>query len=353
MSTITRDEETGTATPLRRGVQRVLAHENALIIGSLIALVVIFTVWAPWGTFLSSRNVANIALDASQLLILTAGVTLLIIAGGLDLSVGAVVVFSSVVSGKVMLAIAGPVSESIDAPAGVIVLTALAGLGAAIVCGLLWGAFNSFVILRLRVPPIITTLATLSIAIGLSQIISGGVNVSSLPTQLQTAFGGARIFGVIPWPVVVAAVVVAILWIVLAKTRFGMHTYAIGGNEQAARRAGVPVRAHMLKLYVLVGVLAGIVAFIDLSRFGTASLAGHTQDALNAISAAVIGGVSLFGGRGRMSGAIIGVFIPAILANGFIVVRVDPFWQNVAVGLVLIAAVYTDQLRRGAGTRER
>ena len=117
--------------------------------------------------------------------------------------------------------------------------------------------------------------------------------------------------------------------------------------------AGVPVRAHMLKLYVLVGVLAGIVAFIDLSRFGTASLAGHTQDALNAISAAVIGGVSLFDGRGRMSGAIIGVFIPAILANGFIVVRVDPFWQNVAVGLVLIAAVYTDQLRRGAGTRER
>ncbi len=342
-----------TQGPFARAWATIARYESSPILAALIGLVVVFAVWAPPGAFLSARNLSNIALDASQLLILAAGVTLLIIAGGLDLSVGAVVVFSSVIAGQTMLAIAGPVAESAGASPWVIVITAGAGLAVAIVSGLAWGMLNSFVIVRLRVPSIITTLATLSIATGLAQIVSGGVNVTSLPTQLQTYFGGARIGGIVPWPVVVAAVVVAALWIVLARTRFGLRTYAIGGSEQAARRAGIQTGWHMVKLYVLVGGLAGIVAFIDLSRFGNASLAGHTQDALNAIAAVVIGGVSLFGGRGRMSGAIIGVFIPAVLANGFVVVRVDPFWQNVAVGVVLIAAVYFDQLRRGANSTER
>jgi ribose transport system permease protein len=341
--------------PVRSGrnlLRSAIRHENALILGALVVLIVIFTLWAPPGSFLSPQNVANISLDASELLILAAGVTFLIIAGGLDLSVGAVIVFASIVSGKVMIALAGPIAESLKSPPLVILGVGLVGVVVAVAIGCAWGLFNSLVILRLRVPPIISTLATLSIALGLAEVISGGVNVSGIPVQLQTYFGGGKL-GIIPWPVIVAVVVVAVMWILLAKTRFGLRTYAIGGNEQAARRAGIPVRAHMLKLYTIVGLLAGIDAFIDLTRFGTASIAGHTQDALNVIAAVVIGGVSLFGGRGRMSGAIIGVFIPAVLANGFVVVRVDPFWQNVAVGVVLIAAVYTDQLRRGAGINER
>lgn len=326
--------------------------ENLYISGVLVALVVMFTVWAPPGTFLTGDNVSNIALDAAQLLILSSGIALLIIAGGLDLSVGAVVVFSSIVAGKVMLAMAGPIEESVDKSALDLLPAMAAGLGVAVLCGCAWGALNAFIIVRLRVPSIIATLATLSAATGLAQVISKGVNVSSLPIQLQENFGGAKLLGVVPWPVVVAAVVVAVLWVVLAGTRFGLRTYAIGSNSDAAARAGVPVGRHMLGLYTLVGLLAGVVAFIDLSRFGTASLSGHTQDALNAIAAVVIGGVSLFGGRGRMSGVLIGVFIPAVLANGFVVVHVDPFWQNVAVGAVLVLAVYIDQLRRGAATRE-
>lgn len=332
---------------------RIAARFENLYIGLvLVALLAMFTVWAPSGTFLTGDNLSNIALDASQLLILSSGIALLIVAGGLDLSVGAVVVFSSIVSGKTMLAIAGPIEDTVDMSGTQLLPAVLAGIAVAILCGCAWGALNAFIILRLRVPSIIATLATLSAATGLAQVISKGVNVSSLPIQLQASFGGAKLLGVVPWPVVVAAVIVALLWVVLACTRFGMRTYAIGSNADAAARAGVPVGRHMLALYTLVGLLAGVVAFIDLSRFGTASLSGHTQDALNAIAAVVIGGVSLFGGRGRLSGVVIGVFIPAVLANGFVVVQVDPFWQNVAVGAVLVLAVYIDQLRRGAQTRE-
>jgi ribose transport system permease protein len=347
----------GTSAPGRRSAsatwQRLSTRFENLYIGLvLVALLAMFTVWAPPGTFLTGDNLSNIALDASQLLILSSGIALLIGAGGLDLSVGAVVVFSSIVAGKTMLAIAGPIEDTVGMSGTQLLPAVLAGIGVAILCGCAWGALNAFIILRLRVPSIIATLATLSAATGLAQVISKGVNVSSLPIQLQASFGGAKFLGLVPWPVVVAAVVVAILWVVLACTRFGLRTYAIGSNADAAARAGVPVGRHMLALYSLVGLLAGVVAFIDLSRFGTASLSGHTQDALNAIAAVVIGGVSLFGGRGRMSGVVIGVFIPAVLANGFVVVQVDPFWQNVAVGAVLVLAVYIDQLRRGAQTRE-
>ena len=139
---------------------------------------------------------------------------------------------------------------------------------------------------------------------------------------------------------------VGVLWVVLAQTRYGLRTYAIGANAEAARRAGVNVRRHTASLYILMGVLAGIVGFMDLARFDTASIAAHTQDNLAAIAAVVIGGTSLFGGKGRMSGTIIGAFIPAILRNGFILMDVQPFWQNVAVGTVLIIAVYIDQVRR-------
>jgi ribose transport system permease protein len=344
---------TASRTGRSRGWQALSDRfENLYIGGVLIALLAMFTVWAPSGTFLTGDNLSNIALDASQLLILSSGIALLIIAGGLDLSVGAVVVFSSIVSGKVMLSMAGPIEESVSKSASELLPAMLAGLATAVVCGCAWGALNAFIIVRLRVPSIIATLATLSVATGLAQVISKGVNVSSLPIQLQENFGGAKLFGAVPWPVVVALVIVAVLWVVLACTRAGLRTYAIGSNADAAARAGVPVGRHMLGLYTLVGLLAGVVAFIDLSRFGTASLSGHTQDALNAIAAVVIGGVSLFGGRGRMSGVLIGVFIPAVLANGFVVVRVDPFWQNVAVGAVLVLAVYIDQLRRGAASRE-
>ena len=148
-----------------------------------------------------------------------------------------------------------------------------------------------------------------------------------------------------PWPVVTAVVITAILWVVLSRTSFGLRTYAIGANVEAARRAGINVSRHLMLLYVLMGLLAGVTGVVDVARFNTASIAGHEQDALGAIAAVVIGGTSLFGGRGRISGTVVGALIPAVLNNGFIIVGVQPFWQNVAVGCVLLLAVFLDQLR--------
>ena len=134
--------------------------------------------------------------------------------------------------------------------------------------------------------------------------------------------------------------------IVLAATRFGRYTYAIGSNEEAARRAGVNVDRHLIKVYALAGTLAGLAGFLSLARFGTTTIGGHATDNLQAIAAVVIGGTSLFGGIGTILGTVFGVFIPAVLQNGFVIVGVQPFWQQVAVGAVLIVAVYLDQLRR-------
>jgi ribose transport system permease protein len=146
--------------------------------------------------------------------------------------------------------------------------------------------------------------------------------------------------------VIIAAVVALIGAIVLAQTRFGRYTYAIGSNEEAVRRSGVNVDRHLIKVYALAGMLAGLAGFLSLARFGTTTIGGHSTDNLDAIAAIVIGGTSLFGGVGTIVGTVIGVFIPAVLRNGFVIVGVQPFWQQVAVGAVLIAAVYFDQVRR-------
>ena len=330
-----------------RAQKRAERYESLTIAGVLVAIVAIFALVTPAGSFLSFDNLRNVALDASAMLILAAGMTFLLIAAGLDLSIGAMVVFAAVVSAKAMLWLAGDVTPDVaqmNHPH--LALALLVGVLAAVGVGLLWGLVNGLLSVRAKIPAFIATLATSGVILGLAQVWTGGLNVSGTPIQLQEFFGLGALFGVIPWPVVVAIVVTGLLWVVLACTRFGLRTYAIGANPDSARRAGINVGRHLLVLYVLMGVLAGIVGVIDLARFNTASVSGHTEDALAAISAVVIGGTSLFGGRGRMSGTVIGALIPAVLLNGFVIMDVDPFWQNVAVGLVLLAAVYVDQLRR-------
>ena len=198
---------------------------------------------------------------------------------------------------------------------------------------------------RWHVPPFIVTLGTLGMALGAAQLITGGLNVPNVPPEFQEEFGIGVVWGV-PWLVIIAAVIVAVLWVVLHQTRFGLRTYAIGSNPEAARRAGINVARHQLVLYMLMGLLSGIVGVLDVARFDTASISSHTTDNLQAIAAAAIGGVSLYGGKGRMSGTVIGALIPAVLASGFVILGLQSYWQEVAVGLVLIIAVYIDQNRR-------
>lgn len=332
--------------PLMMRVLQSPKLQNLTILGLFALIFATFALLSPAGTFLSWANLESIGLSASQLVIVGAGVTFLMIAGGLDLSVGAIVVFSSVVAAKIMAgATAGLEGEDRFGLAlwGPIVIGALAGL----IVGMLWGLFNGAVIVRTGIPPFIATLASSTVILGFAQVWTGGINVSGVPVELQVHFGLGRVFGVIAWPILIAAVIVAVLWVVLAKTRYGLRIYAIGANPEAARRAGISVGGYTLSVYVLVGALSGVAGVIDVSRFTTATVGGYVQLALNVITAVVIGGTSLWGGRGGMGGTIVGALIPATLTSGFVILGLQPFWQNVAVGLVLLFAVAVDQYRRG------
>lgn len=315
----------------------------------LIAMVILFSILTPKGSFFSFRNLQNILLDASTIMIIGSGMTFLLIARCMDLSVGSIAVFSSIATAEVMVALAGSPEELMQFQYPNLGLALTFGILAGLVAGTLWGIFNGFLVVRSKIPPFIATLGTMGIALGLAQVWTGGINVQCVPLPFQSEFGLGKLAGIIPWPVVVALGIVGIFWVVLAKTRFGLRTYAIGANLEGARRVGIDVHTHRFILYILVGLLAGVVGVIDVARYNTASVASHTNTPMSVMSAVLIGGTSMYGGRGRMSGTVIGALIPAVLSNGLIVLGINPFWQNVAVGAVLLIAVQIDRMRRGKG----
>jgi len=228
--------------------------------------------------------------------------------------------------------------------------TAAIGIVAALVTGGLWGLLNGSLVAKAKIPPLIVTLGTLSIALGLAQVITGGIDIRSVPGALTDFNTYIKILGIPSLPFV-ALVVVIIGGIVLHRTRFGRYTYAIGSNEEAARRVGVHVERHLIMVYAMMGMLAGLGAVLALAQFGTTTIAGQSLTNLNVIAAVVIGGTSIFGGEGSMFGTVVGLYIPAVLQAGFVIIGVEPFWQGVAVGIVLIAAVWVDQSRRAAALR--
>jgi ribose transport system permease protein len=314
--------------------ERIAANGALRTLLILIAIVVIFSI-LQFAEFATVSNLRNVATDVSILLVLAVGMTFVIITAGIDLSVGSVLVFSGVIAGKLMQSVGGN-------GWGVIII----GLVGALAAGTAWGIVNGVLITKARVPPLIVTLGTLGMSLGIAQVITDGVDLREVPFKLVDTIGTGRVFGQIPWLVLIAAVVAVVFGIVLATTRFGRYTYAIGSNVEAARRAGVNVDRHLIKVYALAGLLSGLAGFLSLARFSTTTIGGHATDNLSAIAGTVLGGTSLFGGVGTMAGTVIGMFIPAVLQNGFIITGVKPFWQEVAVGAVLILAVYLDQLRR-------
>ncbi len=314
--------------------QRLIAGSSAWIGFILVALIAIFAILS-FEEFFAISNGRNIATDASVLLVLAVGLTYVIITAGIDLSVGAVLVFSGVIAAKLMNELGG---ESV----GVL----LAGLAAALASGFAWGALNGFLVTKANIPSFIVTLGTLGMALGSALLITKGVDERNVPFKLIETVGTGRLFDQIPWLVIIAAGVALVFGIVLHATRFGRYTYAIGSNDEAARRAGINVDRHLIMVYGLAGLLAGLAGFMSLARFATTTVGGHATDNLQAIAAVVLGGTSLFGGIGTVAGTVIGVFIPAVLQNGFVIVGVETFWRDVAVGAVLILAVYLDQLRR-------
>jgi len=317
---------------LRAAAARFLARPTTTMLLVLAGIALVFSALAP-SAFPTLDNARNITSDVSILLVLAVGATFVIITAGIDLSVGSVLVFSAVVGAKAMEGVGG---EHLG--------TVLVGLAAALASGIAWGTLNGVLVAKAKIPSFVVTLGTLGAAYGLALIITGGIDVRAVPPGLVD-FGNGRVLG-IPELALAAAAVTVVAGVVLSMTVFGRHTYAIGASAESARRSGIAVDRQLISIYALAGMLAGLGGFLSLARFGTTTVAGHTTDNLQVITAVVIGGTSLFGGTGWMLGTTIGVFIPIVLANGFIVQGVVPYWQYVAVGAVLVLAVYLDQRRR-------
>lgn len=345
-------ESTGTAMEIEasgapRSLARIFAESltRSWIFLFLLGLVGYFSLTTPDHAFFQTDNFKAIALDTSVVLLLAIGETFVIATAGIDLSIGGILLFSGVAGGLVMLELSGTEEQTANLQYPNDAVAVPVGIAVALACGIGWGLVNGLLVTRLRLPSFIVTLGTLGISFGAADLMSGGTNIVSVPTSLQDSVGNGKIFGIFV-PVLIALVIAIGAHIVLRYTRFGRYTEAVGSNAEGARRAGIAVDRHLIKVYTLAGLLAGTAAVIDLARFGTMNLAAHNNDNLNAIAAVVIGGTSLFGGIATVFGTVVGAFIPTVLQNGLVISAVNPFWQQVVVGAMIIVAVYFDQLRR-------
>jgi len=333
------EQQTVPAAPARDSYLKRLANlQSVWILGVLLVIVAAFSI-AAGDKFLSTSNFSLISQNIAVWAVLGVGMTFVIITSGIDLSIGCVRVISSVGAATVMQAVGGE-------GWGVAIL----GILAALVSGVAWGLLNGFLIAKAKIPPLIVPLGSLSVALGLAQVLTGGIDIRAVPEVLTDFNTYIKILGIPALPFV-ALVVVIIGGIVLHKTRFGRYTYAVGSNELGARRVGINVDRHLILVYALSGLMAGLGAVLALAQFGTTTIAGQSLTNLNVIAAVVIGGTSIFGGEGSIFGTVVGLFIPAVLQAGFVIIGVESFWQGVAVGSVLVAAVYVDQSRRAAALR--
>ena len=301
---------------------------------SLIALCVLISVFEP--RFLSAGNLASVVRQTAVITIIAMGMTIVMVSGGIDLSVGSVLALSGVV---------GAFAMSAGAPVIVGVVTAIA-VGFA--CGLL----NGIAVARLRIPPFIVTLGAMGIYRGIALLITDGKAVVGLPSGFGYLAEGS-LFGVVPIPLLVVLVVSFATHFLLANTQPGRYCYAIGSNIEASRYAGIRVSRYQVLFYVLLGMLAGLAGSIESARLVTGQPTAGEGYELRVIAAVVIGGGSLAGGQGTVIGTVIGALIMGVLANGANLIGISSFAQQVVIGAVIVMAVTFDEFQRrrfeGAG----
>jgi ribose transport system permease protein len=321
-----------------------LGSSNTIWVGViLIGLLVAFSVLHP-GSFLTLFNIQELFIQLCLLLLLAVGMTFVIITGGIDLSVGTVLIFSGVLGAEVMQSLGG--GDATNDGIGAILI----GLVVSVVAGGAWGLLNGWLVAYANVPPLIVTLGSFLAALGVADLVTNGIDVRTVPSALRTTVGSGTLF-YIPYLVIIVVVITLFFGWLLHTTRFGRYTYAVGSNPEAARRVGIPLKRQLMSVYLLTGLLAGVAGFLSLAYYGTTTISSHTFDNLNAIAGVVLGGTSLFGGSGVLLGTVFGTFIPQVLSSGFVISGVPTFWQPIAVAIVLVAAVWFDQRRRKARNR--
>ena len=298
--------------------------------GTLIGLVIIVAVFAGLTpVFLSERNLVNILQQSSINACIAIGMTLVIISGGIDLSVGPTAALAAVLSASLIVD---------GAPVPVAVAVAL---GAGVACGFV----NGVLIARAGLQPFIVTLGTLSVYRALALIYTGGTPIIGVPTAFRELF--ASTVWIFPAPVVIVAAIAILAWLVLAKTPLGEYILAVGGNEEAARVSGVPVAGTKIAAYVISGALASLAALILVARLGAAEPTLGNLWELEAIAASAIGGASLMGGKGSIVGTLLGAIVLGAMRNGLTLLNVQAFYQLLATGLIIIVAMLIDRLTRG------
>jgi ribose transport system permease protein len=308
---------------------------------SIIALVVMFVgLSLASSQFLTVDNVMNVLRQISINLCLSIGLTLVILSGGIDLSVGSVLAVSGAVG-------AGLLKNGIALTSFGVSLqfTVCGAILAGLLVGLALGWFNGVAITRFRLPPFVATLGTLSIARGLTQLWTHGFPITGLGPQF--AFIGTGRFLGIPMPVWISGVLVALFALVTRQTVFGRHLYAVGGNERAAQLSGLNLRRTKLLVYTLGGGLAAAAGLLLTARLDSETPNAGIGYELDSIAAVVIGGTSLGGGKGSVLGTVLGCLIIGMLNNGLVLLEVSPFWQQVIKGFVILAAVALDKMSGG------
>jgi ribose transport system permease protein len=302
-------------------------------VGVLVLLIVLFAAAAPG--FLRALTVSNILASTSVFLLLALGETFVMIAGGIDISVGSMLGLAGVAGAAYM-------SRSYHSGNGEVLL--VVGTLISLAVGLGGGLLNGALVAYLKLNSLIVTLATYGAFLGFADLISNGVPIVNLPPASVTV-GTGELWN-IPYIAFVAGGIAVVLSWVARNTRFGRYTYAVGASREAVRRAGVNLEVHTLMLYGLSGLLAGLAGMINAAHFSTASSTSGANFLLVAIAAVVIGGTPLSGGEGSIWGTVIGALIYTLLENGFVLMDVPAFWQLPVIGLLIVIAVYLDEYQR-------
>ncbi|GAA1849884.1 ABC transporter permease [Microlunatus capsulatus] len=333
----------GGATPARSfNLNAVLIEGRALI--ALVIIVAIFAIMSD--NYLTTGNLTTITKQVAFNAIVALGMLMVILNGGIDLSVGSTVGLTAAVAGNLFRGLDLPLTQAIMFPqVWVIVVLSVA-------VGMLVGYVNGLLIAKLNLAPFIVTLGMLYVARGLTQVLLNGQNITN-ELSGQPYLGNTGFFEVFAsrplglpisaWVMIILAVVFSLL---LTRTPFGRWLYATGSNERAAQLSGVPVKRVQTRIYVISGFCAGVVGILQMANISSSTADLGQFYELNAIAAVVIGGAALSGGRGTVRGTIIGAFVIGFLANGLVIVGVSPFWQQVITGAVIILAVAVDQIQQ-------
>lgn len=307
-------------------------------LGVLIIICIVFAILEP--AFISPINLFNVLRQVSIYGLLALGMTFVILTGGIDLSVGSLLALAGLVAAAVYKGGTGLLSAGTAGQAQGFGLGA--AIGAAILVGVIGGMLQGTAVAKLKVPPFIVTLGGLTAFRGLALVFSGGQPISTFTDEYK--FWGQGMIGPVPVPVIIFLSFAVLMFIVLRYTRYGRHVYAVGGNAEAARLSGLKVTRVVLSVYVITGFFAGLSGFLLSSRLNSAEQVAGVGYELTVIAGVVIGGTSLFGGEGGIFGTVIGILLIGVLSNGLTLMNVSPYYQQILVGLIIVFAVYLDQL---------